>query len=706
MKLRLMMTLIILPLLALAGFFAMRVIETETLMLDRAAAASERAIEQSYVNDLIHELQKERGFSAGFVASRGASFTNELQSQRAQSDAKMGPALRDILRLSESYPVEYAAAEQALQRLSETRSQITAGTLTVPELASYYTGIINNLLLVAYPLSEETADISLDMLQSSRSFIAAAKENAGLERAMGSTGLGSGFTASVQQNFQRFGGAQQALLNEVSKRQGSMAWQDQLFASPEFRDLNAARDNIAEGLKTGDFGGLIAPEWFRTSTAWIDLLRDEEVLLARQIEDLAEQQAAQTGAVVLRTTSIGILSILAIGIFAVGSFEWMIRRIRQLTVIVQGFSEGDFTKFVPGIDRKDEISHMARAIYRFKQKTLALQREAEETKELDEALLNAKHGKVVELVTEGLAALARADITSRFDDPLDPEYDSIRVDFNSASDRLRTVLNAISHTVSELDVAAAEMKSSALDLAARTTEQVETIQDTSTQVTELSSAVEVFGEDVLSASSLAGAAREKANKSASLMGDAVEAMSRIRASSEQISNIIVLIEDISFQTNLLALNAGVEAARAGSAGLGFAVVASEVRALAQRAGDAATEIKTLVSESGRQVIEGGELVDRTGAALEEIAREITSIDDVLVRVSTGSQEQISSLRQLSSAMSVINDLAGKNTSMADATGRSSGEIAQHSGQLAERVRGFRLRLEDRPVAANLKVAHS
>lgn len=705
MKLRLLMILFILPLLALSGFFAMRVLETEQTSLDRAASASERAVEQAYVNDLIHELQKERGFSAGFTASQGNNFASELQAQRGHTDAALGPALESTPTIAASHSVEFQSAEQALRQLRDTRAKISGGTMTVPQLAGYYTGIINDLLLVAYPLSADVADVSLDVLQASRSFVAAAKESAGLERAMGSAGLGGEFTSAIQQNFQRLGGAQQALLSEVSKRQGSTEWLENLFSAPQFQNLATARDTIASGIETGDFAGLTAGQWFQTSTAWIDHLRDQETRLAQQIENVTVNLEVSSAEVVWQTKLIGILSILVIGIFAVVSFERMIWRIKQLTDVVHGFAKGDFTKFVPGIDRKDEISRMARAIYQFKQKTLADQREAEEMKELGEADLNAKHGKVVALVTEGLAALARADITSRFDEPLDPDYDSIRVDFNSASDRLRTVLNAISETVSELDGAAAKMKSSALDLAARTTEQVETIQDTSSQVTELSSAVEIFGKDVLSASSLAGNAREKANRSASVMGDAVEAMSRIRASSEQISQIIALIEDISFQTNLLALNAGVEAARAGSAGLGFAVVASEVRALAQRAGDAATEIKTLVSESGKQVIEGGELVDRTGAALEEIAHDITNIDEVLGRISAGSQNQIKSLHQLSSAMSVINDLAGKNTSMADATRRSSGEIAQHSGQLADRVRGFRLRVADTPVQPALKVAH-
>ena len=234
------------------------------------------------------------------------------------------------------------------------------------------------------------------------------------------------------------------------------------------------------------------------------------------------------------------------------------------------------------------------------------------------------------------------------------------------------------------------MNASALDLASRTNEQVETIRTTASRVNDLSSEVEVFGQEIVSASSLAGKAREQAAASSAVMRDAVAAMDRIRASSEQIGAIISMIEDISFQTNLLALNAGVEAARAGSAGLGFAVVASEVRALAQRASQAAMDIKSLVDESGSHVKAGGDLVDQTGAALDDISGGIMLVDDVLARIAAGSKSQISSLRSLSTAVNAIDELAGRNMAMADDTKSSSHEIALRSQQLAGLICDFKL----------------
>ncbi|MEL6682928.1 MAG: nitrate- and nitrite sensing domain-containing protein, partial [Pseudomonadota bacterium] len=613
MKLRLVMVLIILPLLALSGYFASRMMEVDRLYASAAALSAEQAQQQSHINDLVHELQKERGFSAGFVSSNGASFQQDLNNQHSATTAALPFALDQTAGIAADNQAAFARAGAGLRGLSDMRAKVQGLQVTVPELATYYTAIINDLLLVAYPLQSQDADTSLEVLQATRSLLAAAKERAGLERAMGATGLGAGFSPNVYRAFQQHGGAQAALLLETAKRRGGMDELDSLYATPAFTAVQNARATITNGQESGDFGDLTARQWFQISTAWIDTLRDAELAKAQKIDGLAETLQADASQKMQNNAWAGGIAILLIGIFAIGSFEWMIWRIKRLTEVVYGFAKGDFNKWVPSIDRKDEISRMARAIYHFKQETLALRREAEDMKASDEAALNAKHGKVVELVTEGLAALAHADLTCHFDKPLDGEYDAIRNDFNVASDRLRGVLRSIAATIHQLDHSARQMKSSAVDLTRRSNEQLETIQDTTTKVTELSSEVEVFGQEIVAATSLAGNARTAATRSADLTQRAVDAMGRIRSSSDQIGAIIEMIEDISFQTNLLALNAGVEAARAGSAGRGFAVVASEVRALAQRASDASLEIKTLVDESRGHVQDGGSLVDETGA---------------------------------------------------------------------------------------------
>lgn len=192
------------------------------------------------------------------------------------------------------------------------------------------------------------------------------------------------------------------------------------------------------------------------------------------------------------------------------------------------------------------------------------------------------------------------------------------------------------------------------------------------------------------AGQLVGRAKSGAEHSGEVVRKAVTAMERIERSSDEISNIIGVIDEIAFQTNLLALNAGVEAARAGEAGKGFAVVAQEVRELAQRSARAAKEIKALITTSNGQVQEGVQLVGETGRALETIVSEVQEINRHVSAIVDSAQEQASGLQQINSAVNQMDQDTQKNAAMVEETTAATHGLAREVGSLNQLLGQFKL----------------
>ena len=232
------------------------------------------------------------------------------------------------------------------------------------------------------------------------------------------------------------------------------------------------------------------------------------------------------------------------------------------------------------------------------------------------------------------------------------------------------------------------MRSATAELSKRTENQAATLEETSAALTELTVSVQSTSEGAAKASQVVGDAHKNAEESGEVVRTAVAAMEEIETSSKSISSIITVIDDIAFQTNLLALNAGVEAARAGDAGRGFAVVASEVRALAQRASEAAGEISELINSSGQQVQKGATLVQKAGSALTEI---ISSVQDISVHVSSiakSAKEQSVGISEINDAIADLDTATQLNAAMVEETTATSESLNAQSEVLSQTTSNF------------------
>src|SRR5690606_15509369 len=194
----------------------------------------------------------------------------------------------------------------------------------------------------------------------------------------------------------------------------------------------------------------------------------------------------------------------------------------------------------------------------------------------------------------GIASLSHADLTQEMPGHFQGDFAELQANVNGAMLTLRSTTTGILSTAGAITGNSRELSAAADLLAHRTEQQAASLEETAAALEEITTTVKASTTRAIEASEIVREAKDSADKSGDIVQNAISAMGRIEQSSQKISQIISVIDEIAFQTNLLALNAGVEAARAGEAGRGFAVVAQEVRELAQRSANAAKEIKTLI----------------------------------------------------------------------------------------------------------------
>lgn len=308
----------------------------------------------------------------------------------------------------------------------------------------------------------------------------------------------------------------------------------------------------------------------------------------------------------------------------------------------------------------------------------------------EQARINQEQTRVVEALGQGLLRLSEGDLSRELVESFPKDYEELRANFNKAVLSLRNTVGGVKHNIESIRNETTEITTAADDLSRRTERQAATLEETAAALDELTSSVRSAAEGADAANKISNDAQENAEQGGEVVGRAVQAMDGIRNSSQEISKITSVIDDIAFQTNLLALNAGVEAARAGEAGRGFAVVATEVRALAQRSSEAASEINELISNSAEQVQQGVDLVDRTGSALSSILSSVSEISKRVSDIATSAREQSAGLNEINIAVNELDHVTQQNATMFEETTAASHALTSEADALSNAVAVFQL----------------
>ncbi len=377
--------------------------------------------------------------------------------------------------------------------------------------------------------------------------------------------------------------------------------------------------------------------------------------------------------------------------------------IRILNGCMKTLAQGDTRVEVPSMGEGDEIGDMAQTIQTFKTNAvekMRLEAEAAENRRLaEEERLRQEietqkyveaHNRFVASITDALERLSEGDLTCRLTQAFSEEYEKIRGDFNVSAEKLQQVMLSVSANTQAIRSGTKEIAVAADDLSRRTEQQAASLEETAAALGEITTTVRKTAQGATHARQVVSTARSDAEKGSGVVRQAISAMSGIEKSSQQIGQIIGVIDEIAFQTNLLALNAGVEAARAGDAGRGFAVVASEVRALAQRSAEAAKEIKGLISASTAQVEQGVDLVAETGKALERIFAQVAEIDTIVSEIATSAQDQATGLQEVNTAVTQMDQVTQQNAAMVEELTAASHTLSQETEELTRLVGRFQV----------------
>lgn len=345
-------------------------------------------------------------------------------------------------------------------------------------------------------------------------------------------------------------------------------------------------------------------------------------------------------------------------------------------------------------------------LYRDSQKRLALTTEQ-----------NRRNQRAILRLLDEMTSLAEGDLTVHAtvtEDITGAIADSV----NYAIDALRALVTTINQTSVQVATAAESTQSTALRLSESSGHQAREIASASAAVTDMADSIEQVSRNAMSSADVAKQSVQIAAKGASIVRNSIDGMDTIREqiqdtakrikrlgeSSQEIGDIVGLINDIADQTNILALNAAIQASAAGESGRGFAVVADEVQRLAERSANATRQIETLVKtiqadtseavlsmeQSTSNVVSGGKMAGDAGEALTEIERVSNQLAQQIMDIASAARQQAAVAANVTNTMNVIQEITTETSSSTHETAESIGQLTQLSAELRRTVAGFKL----------------
>ncbi|MEM9912640.1 MAG: methyl-accepting chemotaxis protein [Pseudomonadota bacterium] len=612
-----------------------------------ATEGQQRIAEARLLSELVHALQVERGQSAGFLASGGASFSDKLPQSRANVDR----VVAQFEDADKSVGVDLGSLQQ-LRRDIDLQSGVASETVAT------YTSLVRRALETSEELIISQTNPDLTRLAAGLVGVTEAKESAGLQRAAGAVGLGAGtFDAATFRAFIERGAVEASYLKTASL---------ELNYAIDGLDFDGERaaTGVTEVQRAVEMAGAGAavtvvsgPEWFERSTRWIESLRATEARVYAEMVSIASAAARSAATLLTYTVAISAFTFVITLFIARWVLTGLNSRLTAFSDELTKIGARDFSERQNSTEDRTEFGAMF--------ESLEVTKESLRTSDAKLKVADEDRIGVISSLNEALDQLSQGNLAMQIENVFPPDYEDLRARYNMAVRQLSNALSTVYGSVDVIACSISELTSSTSQLSERSASQAAAVEQTTAALAQLSGSVSQSADAARGTRDVAVRLRDDAMTGRQQVEDVIDAMQKIAESTHKMTTMITMIEDIAFQTNLLALNAGVEAARAGESGRGFAVVASEVRSLAVRVSDTTNEIKALMEQANESTTSGVSLVEKAGKAFHSISEGVEASSTSVGQIATDTEVQAGSISEIKSAMVELDGATQSQTAMVE-----------------------------------------
>ena len=696
--------------------------------LENLKSSDKVVILSTKIGALVHETQKERGMTAGFIGSKGVKFKDELPRQREEVNKQI-TFLNEFLsdfdksKYSDDFVKNLNSGLEKLKDLQGVRNSVNSLNIAAPIAIAYYTDTNTLLLNTLGTIVKFSNSPNVTKELGSYMNFLLSKERTGIERAVGTNTFAQNkFTEGLKARFYTLIAEQTAYMDIFSKiaSKDIVDFYLKTVVGKDIEEVEKMRkialfSNIEENF------GVDPNYWFETITNKINLLKQvEDHISTHLLNEINLEKDEATFHLIL----FSLLSIFGIGI------TMILARTIAFTILIDVASvragieeffafinfEKDDIKLI-GVDSTDELGMMSKIINKNIANTKAnIQRDREliadtirvansinkghldqkimvnsnnpalnELKDIINEMLNTLNSNISNILTV-LTSYSKLDFRPRLkDNDLEGIIQELEKDINILRDVITQTLldnkkvgitlkenaNILSFNMQSISTAANSQAASLEETAASLEEITSNITNNTQTTTKMAS----YGEKVKESIKIG---QDLANKTVSSMED-------INKQALAINEAIGVIDNIAFQTNILSLNAAVEAATAGEAGKGFAVVAQEVRNLATRSAEAANEIKRIVQLATSKTKEGSEIANSMIEGYTSLNENISITLDLIQNVTTASKEQSVGMVQINDAVNNLDQITQRNAQSASEANEIAKQTLKISNEIIEQV---------------------